>query len=135
MSKSTLTSHQTYLSPTLMKLTLSPTCNLRTEGLVGSFMHMFWSCKEVSLFWKPVCTFLARILDREVPCNPTLLVLNNLTLLYISQHEKFILLSGLMAAKSFSFQDFNKPALPVNYVTSGCVWYDLACSPCGVLNQ
>ena len=46
--------HRTYLTPRsnfLMKHLTSSICTLCSDGLTGSYMHTYWECKDVRLFW------------------------------------------------------------------------------------
>lgn len=66
--------HRTYLTPRkgyLMKRLSSPNCTLCPDGLTGSYMHMYWECKDVRLFGAVVCVTLSDMLAVAVPCSPT----------------------------------------------------------------
>lgn len=72
--------HRTYLTPRrnfLMKRLTSPICTLCSDGLIGSYMLIYWECKDVRLFWGEVCATLSNALDVTVPCSPTVLLLND----------------------------------------------------------
>ncbi len=46
--------HRVYLTPMkrfYMNLTSSPKCNLCSQGVLGTFVHLFWECPSLSPFW------------------------------------------------------------------------------------
>lgn len=94
--------HRTYLTPRknfLMKRITSQICTLCSDGLIGSYMHMYWECKDVRLFWGEVCITLSNVLDVTVPCSPIVLLLNDTTTLKLTHSKKFMFLTGITAAK------------------------------------
>lgn len=79
--------HRTYLTPQknyLMKRMSSPICTLCSDGLIGTYMHMYWECKIVECFWVEVCAALSTVLDLTVPCSPIVLLLNDTTSLKLT---------------------------------------------------
>lgn len=65
--------HRTYLTPRklhLMKLISSPNCELCPNRDIGSFMHMYWHCPGVVIFWKMISTTLSGLLNVEFPYCP-----------------------------------------------------------------
>lgn len=94
--------HRTYLTPRkayLMNRLSSPNCTLCSDGLIGSYMHMYWECRDVNFFWDEVCATLSDVLGLTVPCSPTLLLLNDTASLNLTCISTHILLTGITAAK------------------------------------
>lgn len=94
--------HRMYLTPRkrhFMKLVHSPICDLCSLGQVGSFLHMFWECHDVTVFWKAVSSTLSILLDIDIPYLPKVLLLNDTSSLNIFPAQTHILLAGLTAAK------------------------------------
>lgn len=94
--------HRMYLTPRklyAMKIITSPNCDLCTLNAVGSFMHMYWDCPNVSAFWKQISATLSDLLEVTVPLSPSLLLLNDDSSLGLSLQQRRILLAGLTAAK------------------------------------
>ena len=94
--------HRTYLTPRrnfFMKRLSSPNCTLCSDGLAGSYLHMYWECKDVKLFWGEVCSTLSNVLEVTVPCSPIVLLLNDTTSLKLACWKRRILLTGITAAK------------------------------------
>lgn len=99
--------HRTYITPQknyLTKRISSPTCTLCSDGLIGTYMHMYWECKIVEYFWVDVCAALSTVLDLTVPCSLIVLPLNDTTSLKLtswkrpyagSPHIQFPRLNGL----------------------------------------
>lgn len=81
-----------------MKRLSSPNCTLCPDGLTGSYMHMYWECKNVRLFWAVRCATLSDMLAVAVPCSPTALLLNDTSLKFTCLNRR-ILLTDITAAK------------------------------------
>lgn len=94
--------HRTYLTPRrnfLIKCLTSPICTLYSDGLIGSYMHAYWECKDERLFWGEVCATVSTVLDVTVPCSPIVLLLNDTTPLKLTCLKRRLLLTGITAAK------------------------------------
>lgn len=50
---------------------------LRSNGYIGTYMHICWECKDVKLFG-------GEVLDVTVPCSPIVLLLNDTTPLKVT---------------------------------------------------
>lgn len=94
--------HRFYLTPRrrhAMKIIASPNCDLCSLNAVGSFMHMYWECPSVSAFWRLISSTLSDMLEINIPCSPTLLLLNDDSTFDFSLQQKRTLWAGLTAAK------------------------------------
>ena len=72
---------QLYLTPEklhLLKSNLSDMC-FRCDTEVGSFLHSTWLCMKVRPFWHDICSTLTRITGVNVPVDPELCLLGNIT--------------------------------------------------------
>lgn len=94
--------HRMYLTPRkrhAMKIITSPNCDLCTLSTVGSFIHMYWDCPDVSAFWRQISITLSDMLGVDIPLSPSLLLLNDDSTLELSLQQRRILWAGLTAAK------------------------------------
>ena len=106
--------HRLYFTPSKrfhMGLTQSPLCTLCNQEAMGTFMHMFWDCPGVSTFWSQVSTDLSLVVQEDIPCSPSLLLLNDFSSLNISPQSKRLILSGTTAAKKLLVGRWNPPHL------------------------
>lgn len=91
-----------YLTPRklhLMKLVPSPNCDLCPNHDVGSFMHMYWHCPGVVIFWEMVSSTLTKLFDVANPYCPKLFLLNDTSALSLSNCHYPVLFASLTAAK------------------------------------
>lgn len=94
--------HRMYLTPRrlhLMKLVSSPNCDLCPNRDVGSFMHMYWCCPEVTTFWEMVSLTLTKLFDVLIPYCPKLFLLNDTSALNLPSYHYPALFASLTAAK------------------------------------
>lgn len=92
-----------------MKRVTSPVCTLCNDRLMGSFMHMYWDCKNVQIFWKMVSSALSEALCIEVPCKPSILHLNEISGLNLNRAQTSLFLTGITAAKKMLAQRWKFP--------------------------
>ena len=104
--------HRLYCNPHklfLTKLNPSPNCQLCSLETTGTFVHMVWDCPGVRDFWSMVSNRMSIVLERTIPCSPTILLLNDFTGLDLSlMHQRWFLV-GLTAAKKLIAQRWKAP--------------------------
>jgi len=101
-----------YLTPLLrshMKLLTSSNCDLCSLNTPGTFKHMIWDCPEVYGFWRKVTVTLSNVIDKTVPLELTLLLLNDDSHLGLNEKQRKVWLAGLMAAKKLVVQRWLPP--------------------------
>jgi len=101
-----------YSTPLLrfrMKLSTSPNCNLCSLNTLGTFKHMIWDCPEVFGFWRKVTVTLSSMIDKPIPLEPTLLLLNDDSHLGLNEKQRKVWLAGLTAAKKLVVQRWLPP--------------------------
>lgn len=104
--------HRTYLTPrrlNSMGLLPDSRCTLCPLGVPGTFIHMYWECPPVACFWKKVATQLSDIFSLTVPVCPTVLLLNDVSVLPAPIHKKRLILAGLTAAKKLVAMRWKHP--------------------------
>ena len=70
---------------------------------------MVWDCPGVRDFWSMVSNRMSIVLERTIPCSPTILLLNDFTGLDLSlMHQRWFLV-GLTAAKKLIAQRWKAP--------------------------
>ena len=62
-----------------MKLNPSPNGQLCSLETTGTFVHMVWDCPGVRDFWSMVSNRMSIVLERTIPCSPTILLLKDFT--------------------------------------------------------
>lgn len=95
--------HRVYLTPQrLHKISSNyseycPRC--KTE--IGSLLHMFWTCRCLEQYWRSMLDIVIGIVGVEVPANPWLTLLGDLSVLPISMrgNTRFIRLALIAANK------------------------------------
>ena len=58
-----------------MKTDMSPNCK-RCTSESGTYMHVFWSCREIARFWQSVHTAAQKILEVQFDMTPCIYLLN-----------------------------------------------------------
>lgn len=62
--------NRAYITPSVLyktKVRSNPYCHLCNSTSIGSYLHMFWECPVVVLFWKFVCSVLSDLLHLDIP--------------------------------------------------------------------
>ena len=105
-------SHRAYWTPLSRfhaKLTSNPNCELCSLGVPGSLKHMVWDCPGVYSFWKRVTSILSKLIGKDIPLQPILLLLNDDSQLQLSEKQRKIMFAGLTAAKKLIVQRWMPP--------------------------
>ena len=104
--------HRTYITLIKafhMKKIKSPACSLCDENKIGTFMHMYWDCKKVKLFWEMISSMLSASLEITIPCLPSVLLLNDTSDLNLNRSQTALALTGITAAKKLLAQRWKSP--------------------------
>ncbi len=102
--------HRVYLTPIkciYMNLSSSPKCNLCSQGVLGTFVHFFWECPSLSLFW--TLTGLSYLLGTEICLTPRHFFMNDFWDFTLSVQQRPLLLAALTAAKKLLVNRWNPP--------------------------
>ena len=94
--------HRFYLTPRKccqLQMVTSPRCTLCSSRTVGTYMHMFWECPRVQIFWSKVARVLSELFEIQVPCLPQILLLNDDSTLSLPGTQKKVFFAGVTAAK------------------------------------
>ena len=117
--------HKTYLTPKKayrMRLAASPNCTLCSLNATGTFIHMMWECPTVKTFWEQIVKYLSKVLQKQIPCCPKLLLLNDDISLNLNIVQRRFWLAGSTAAKKMLALRWQAPhSLPFNH------WKQLLC--------
>lgn len=111
--------HKAYTTPYIrfkMNISQSPQCML-CQNATGTFLHMFWECPIISIFWKYVIEMLSKFLDTTLVLDPCFCLLNDDSSLDLSLREKRLVFAGFTAAKKTIFQLWFKPD-----ISAKCYW-------------
>lgn len=111
--------HKAYTTPYIrfkMNISQSPQCML-CQNATGTFLHMFWECPIISIFWKYVIEMLSKFLDTTLVLDPCFCLLNDDSSLEISLRDKRLAFAGFTAAKKTILQLWFKPD-----ISAKCYW-------------
>ena len=98
-----------------MRLTTSPNCTFCSLNVTGTFLHMMWECSTVQIFWEQIVIYLSKVLQKQIPCCPKLLLLNDDSSLILSTVQRRFWLAGSTAAKKMLALRWQAPhTLPFN---------------------
>ncbi|KAA0701362.1 hypothetical protein E1301_Tti024286 [Triplophysa tibetana] len=112
--------HKAYTTPWLlckMNRKQNPFCHLCEGSNQGTYMHMFWYCPRVTLFWSLVQTELSVLMDTVIQREPLLFLLLDDSSLSLSLSQRRILTTALTAAKKVILKLWLEPSIPVM-----CTW-------------
>ena len=94
--------HRFYFTPRRlyqMKLKSNPFCDFCSGNTVGTFFHLVWQCPEVNRLWENISSILSVVVERTIPCSPSLLLLHDISSLKLTTNNSRLLFAGLTAAK------------------------------------
>ena len=70
---------------------------------------MVWDCPGVYSFWKRVTSILSKLIGKDIPLQPILLLLNDDSQLQLSEKQRKIMFAGLTAAKKIDSSALDAP--------------------------
>ena len=107
--------HRFYLSPRKccqLQITPTPHCLLCPQKVIGTYIHMYWECADVGLFWRLIAQTLSDIIGFTVPCLPNVMLLNDdsfLSTVVASKNPRRVFFLGLVAAKKMLVMRWKPP--------------------------
>lgn len=95
-----------------MKRKPDPLCHLCSSASQGTYMHMFWDCSRIEMFWSSVQDILTDLLKTQIQKDPLLFLLLDDSSLSLSVNQMRILSAALTAAKKVSLKLWFEPSIP-----------------------
>uniref|UniRef100_A0A8C5QSG6 Reverse transcriptase zinc-binding domain-containing protein n=1 Tax=Leptobrachium leishanense TaxID=445787 RepID=A0A8C5QSG6_9ANUR len=103
-----------YVTPTQLAHISSdhPDLCCRSCGSKGTFIHMWWECPQIKMFWTNILAMLTEALEKEVPSDPWNLLLSR-PLEGFTRHENMLISKISMVASWAVAEAWRHQALPV----------------------
>lgn len=112
--------YKAYATPCLhyeMKRKQDPFCHLCNSSTQGTYMHIFWYCPQIEMFWSLVQKVLFDLLRTEIQKDPVLFLLLDDFSMSLSVNQKRFLSVALNAAKKVILKLWLELSTPVM-----CTW-------------
>ena len=104
--------HRAYVTPRIryqMGLVSDPYCSFCSPGTIGSFTHVVWECPGIAELWKKAIDIISILSGVKFPLDPSLHLLNDDSLLSLTEKTQKIWLAGLTAVKKIIAQQWKPP--------------------------
>ena len=119
--------HMTYFTPVrLHKIdgNISAMCQ-RCKVNEGNLIHMLWSCPHLAVFWKFVITTVSDVVESEIPADPRIWILGDISLVNVNFHKKYLISLAGTAGKKIILVNWKADNCPsqrhwLNELTSYC---------------
>ncbi len=99
--------HRIYHTPERLhniNQTISQYCP-RCKSEVGSLLHMFWSCSQLSSYWETILKTISKITKTNIPPEPRLILLGDTSILPVRGNKiKFIRIALTIASKCIALK-------------------------------
>lgn len=115
--------HRAYITPRIrhqMGMAPDPFCSFCPQGTIGSFIHMVWECPRVFDLWRGVIFTLEELTGVQLPMDLAVHLLNDDSLLSLTEKTRKIWLAGLTAAKKIVVQRWKHPHVISNIHWTRC---------------
>lgn len=77
-------------------------CCRRCKTETGSLLHMFWTCRCLEQYWRSILDIVKGIVGKEIPANPQLTLLGDLSVLPVNMRVNTCFLRlALIAANKY----------------------------------
>lgn len=78
---------------------------------VGTYYHVWWTCKVTQKYWKLICTLISKAIDCEIKPNP-LLCLLSIVETNLPKKQKQIIIHFITAARILFVQKWKMESIP-----------------------
>ncbi len=68
-------------------------------GEVGEYVHTFWECPKIQVYWQGVKREISKVLGYDIPMHPVFLLLDGFPTDQFSKSHLFVQHISLMAAR------------------------------------
>ena len=119
--------HRVYYTPLrLHKMNgdISAMCP-RCKVVEGDLLHMLWSCPHLDNFWRFIISTVSEIIETEIPQDPRLWILGDVSLININSNKEYFLTLTATAAKKVILVNWKSDKSPsqrhwLNELSSYC---------------
>ena len=87
---------------------MCPRCKIHE----GDLMHMLWSCPHLVDYWKFIITTVSEIIESDIPFDPRIWILGDVTLLNINIHKEYFILLASTAGKKIILVNWKSDKSP-----------------------
>ena len=91
----------------------------------GNLIHMLWSCPHLDVFWKFIITTVSDVVESEIPADPRIWILGDISLVNVNFHKKYLISLAGTAGKKIILVNWKADNCPsqrhwLNELTSYC---------------
>uniref|UniRef100_A0A3Q3H395 Reverse transcriptase domain-containing protein n=2 Tax=Kryptolebias marmoratus TaxID=37003 RepID=A0A3Q3H395_KRYMA len=106
--------YRTYYTPVRLRRMFPDTsdlcCKCKTHR--GTFIHLFWSCNRIQVFWKAVHLMIQEIFGKRFPLTPSFCLFNHTSEILYNADTKHLLVTLLFLAKKCILLRWLAPQAP-----------------------